>query len=232
VNLSFVKRSLFDRARQVRLPALLFVLAANPMFAQSAEPAQSETPEEKFQFSMHIGAARGMSAFDRQPIAGNQIRISEYRIATSAVWGAALLYVAKPSWGLRAELDAVAPIRVNEVAHNAVVQGQSVAWLGAVMFTYTPKLLCKSRCITLSAGPGAGFYELAEHKEVATRSFEVSDTQIAYATKAGIQMRAPGRLRPLALNLSDYIVKLAPAANTPSMPAMHHVVLTLGWTPP
>ena len=173
-----------------------------------------------------------MSGFDREPVAGAEAPGSQYRIPVSAAWGAALSYAHRPQWGLRADLDAVGPVRIDEVSRNAVVNGQSVAWLGGLSLTYTPALLCTAACVTLSAGPGAGFYELGQHTEVARRSFIVSKTQFTYATRAEIGIRAPGRFKPLKLSISDYIINFAPAVGSSSLTTLHHVVLSLGWTPP
>ena len=181
---------------------------------------------------MHVGVARGMSVLDRQAYAGSGNVESSYRVRASAAWGAAMTYNYARNWGARADLDAVGPVQFSEVSRNATMQGQSVAWLTGFSLTYAPRSLCGYACVTVSAGPGAGFYELSEHKEVARRSFAVSRTQFAYATRAGLEFRAPGKMNRLALGVSDYMVNFTPETGSPDMGILHHVVVSLRWSPP
>jgi hypothetical protein len=220
------------------LRSIVFTLGAHflivsTLAAQSnSADSPADSSESKFGFSMSVGVARGMSGLDRQAFAGSQNMESQYRVRVSAAWGAAMTYAYARNWGARADVDAVGPVQFNEVSRNATMQGQSVAWLTGFSLTYAPRSLCGYACITLSAGPGAGFYELSEHKEVARHSFPVSRTQLAYATRAGLELRAPGRFKRLSLGVSDYIVNFTPAAGSPDMTLLHHVVVGVRWSPP
>ena len=212
--------------------ASLTCLSAASAQSNSADAGAADSSSSKFGFSMHVGVARGMSALDRQAYAGSQNLDSHYRVRASPAWGAAMSYAYARNWGARADVDAIGPVQFNEVSRNATMQGQSIAWLTGLSLTYSPRSLCGYACVTLSAGPGAGFYELGEHTEVAKRSFAVSRTQLAFATRAGLELRAPGRFQRLSLGVSDYIVNFAPAAGSPDMTLLHHVVVGLRWSPP
>jgi hypothetical protein len=229
LRLSF-SQAILRRSAAVIVAHLCCISSAVAQSNSAESPADSTG--SKFGFSMQVGVARGMSPLDRAAYAGSQNMDSHYRVRTSAAWGAGMTYAHTRNWGARADVDAVGPVQFNEVSRNATMQGQSVAWLTGLSLTYSPRRLCGYACVTVSAGPGAGFYELGEHKEVARRSFSVSRTQFAFATRAGVEVRAPGRFQRLSLGVSDYIVNFAPAAGSPDMTLLHHVVMGLRWSPP
>ena len=183
---------------------------------------------------MHVGVARGVNGFDRHATVGTTSNESSYKVRTGAAWGTTLAYAHSKQWGLRADVDALFPVLLAETSRKATVQGQSVAWLGGLSLSFTPQLLCGIACVTFSAGPAVGFYELGEHKEVVQTklSFPVSRTQLAFATRAGVDVRGSGKLRSIALGLSNYTVNFSPDASAQSMTTLNHVVVSLRWSPP
>ena len=213
-------------------PLLALLAFSTSLAAQSTSQVDSRTFGERFQFTARVGVAHGLTGFDHQSVTESGGVTSHYRVSTSPAWGAALLYAHNAQLGLRADLDAVGPVRISEVSRRAAVQGQSVAWLGGISLAYTPAALCRSACFTLSAGPATGFYELAQHMEVARRSFAVSKTQLAFAARAGLEIRASGRFQPLTFSVSNYAVDFSPVKGSPEMTTLNHLVVSLGWTPP
>ena len=60
----------------------------------------------------------------------------------------------------------------------------------------------------------------------------IGKSQVAFALRAGVEYRLPGRLRAFTLGLTDYMVKFAPDGyGAPGISPLHQVVLSAGITP-